>query len=70
MAELAAEEQMVELDMKTFKAVRKNMVELGLVVILYVIEWSQKAVYGLSSELRNPVAVGTWWVGLASMQYL
>jgi hypothetical protein len=39
-------------------------------VVEYVVAGFQMAVHGLFSALRNPAAVGTWWVGLASMQRL
>ena len=51
------EHDTVELNGKIFEMVKKNMA--GLVVIESVIEWSQTAVHGSSSELRDPVVVGT-----------
>jgi hypothetical protein len=50
---------MVGPDMKTFETVKKNMVELGLVVVSCIVEWSQTAVHSLSLESRDPTAVGT-----------
>ena len=55
---------MAELDENFFKMTKK--IAMGLVVALFVITGSQMAVHSPFSELRNPMAVGTWWVGLAS----
>ena len=43
---------------------------VGLVVALFVIKGSQMAVYGLSSESRDPAVADTCWVVLESMQRL
>ena len=57
------------------KVVKKNVervsrARVGLVIIEYIIVWFQTAVHGLSSRLRDPMAVGTCWGGLALMQCL
>ena len=51
------EHDMAELNGKIFKMVKKNMA--GLVVIESIVEWSQTAAHSSSSELRDPVVVGT-----------
>jgi hypothetical protein len=63
-----AESSEKNFETKKIAGVSRNVVEV--VVVEYVVVGSQTAVHGPFSELRNPAAVGTWWVGLASTQCL
>ena len=51
------EHDTVEQNGKIFEMVKKNIA--GLVIIESIVEWSQTAAHSLSSELRDPMVVGT-----------
>jgi formate/nitrite transporter FocA (FNT family) len=55
--------------MRIFETAKK-MVGLGLVVASFIFIGFQMVVHGLFSELRDPMVVDTYWVGLASIQCL
>jgi hypothetical protein len=59
-----------ELEMHERMVAKLQRNEGGLVIIEYVVKWSQTAIHSLSSEPKNPAVVDTSLIGLAWMPHL